>query len=41
MNCVVVGMVGYLNVGKLSMVNVIVASKKTGVSVTFGKTKYF
>ena len=38
---VVVGMVGYPNVGKSSTVNAIVASKKTGVSATPGKTKHF
>jgi large subunit GTPase 1 len=40
-NRVVVGMVGYPNVGKSSTVNAIVASKKTGVSATPGKTKHF
>ena len=38
---VVVGMVGYPNVGKSSTVNAIVAEKKTGVSATPGKTKHF
>ena len=38
---VVVGMVGYPNVGKSSTVNAIVASKKTAVSATPGKTKHF
>lgn len=38
---VVVGMVGYPNVGKSSTVNALVAKKKTGVSSTPGKTKHF
>jgi len=38
---VVVGMVGYPNVGKSSTVNALVAEKKTGVSATPGKTKHF
>ena len=38
---VVVGMVGYPNVGKSSTVNALVAAKKTGVSSTPGKTKHF
>ena len=38
---VVVGMVGYPNVGKSSTVNALVAKKKTGVSATPGKTKHF
>ena len=38
---VVVGMVGYPNVGKSSTVNALVAAKKTGVSATPGKTKHF
>lgn len=37
----VIGMVGYPNVGKSSTVNAIMASKKTGVSATPGKTKHF
>ena len=38
---VVVGMVGYPNVGKSSTVNALVAKKKTGVSATPGKTQHF
>jgi large subunit GTPase 1 len=38
---VVVGMVGYPNVGKSSTVNALVEKKKTGVSATPGKTKHF
>ena len=38
---VVVGMVGYPNVGKSSTINRIYGSKKTSVSSTPGKTKHF
>jgi large subunit GTPase 1 len=38
---VVVGMVGYPNVGKSSTINRIVGAKKTSVSATPGKTKHF
>ncbi|CAI5938968.1 unnamed protein product [Closterium sp. NIES-64] len=38
---VVVGFVGYPNVGKSSTINALVGSKKTGVTSTPGKTKHF
>ena len=38
---VTVGMVGYPNVGKSSVINVLIASKKVSVSATPGKTKHF
>ena len=38
---VVVGMVGYPNVGKSSTINCIYGKKKTSVSATPGKTKHF
>ncbi|KAI6203206.1 60S ribosomal protein L27 [Aphelenchoides besseyi] len=38
---VVVGMVGYPNVGKSSTINRIIGAKKTSVSATPGKTKHF
>jgi len=38
---VVVGMVGYPNVGKSSTINKIIGAKKTSVSATPGKTKHF
>ena len=34
-------MVGYPNVGKSSVINVLIASKKVSVSATPGKTKHF
>lgn len=37
----VVGMVGYPNVGKSSTINRILGMKKTSVSATPGKTKHF
>lgn len=37
----VVGMVGYPNVGKSSTINVLFGSKRVGVSSTPGKTKHF
>jgi len=37
----VIGMVGYPNVGKSSTINVIMGAKKVGVSSTPGKTKHF
>mmetsp|Transcript_16014 Transcript_16014/g.32199 ORF Transcript_16014/g.32199 Transcript_16014/m.32199 type:complete len:519 (-) Transcript_16014:2504-4060(-) len=37
----VVGLVGYPNVGKSSTLNVVMKSKKVGVSSTPGKTKHF
>merc|ERR1719361_1523754 len=36
-----VGMVGYPNVGKSSVINVLVQHKKVGVAATPGKTKHF
>jgi len=36
-----VGMVGYPNVGKSSVINVLVQQKKVGVAATPGKTKHF
>jgi len=36
-----VGMVGYPNVGKSSVINVLVEQKATGISSTPGKTKHF
>lgn len=38
---VVVGFVGYPNVGKSSTINALVGTKKTGVTSTPGKTKHF
>ena len=38
---VVVGLVGYPNVGKSSTLNALVGSKRTGVGPTPGKTKHF
>ncbi|XP_073022745.1 LOW QUALITY PROTEIN: GTPase LSG1-2-like [Primulina eburnea] len=38
---VVVGFVGYPNVGKSSTINALVGEKKTGVTSTWGKTKHF
>ncbi|XP_057856480.1 GTPase LSG1-1 [Cryptomeria japonica] len=38
---VVVGFVGYPNVGKSSTINALVGEKKTGVTSTPGKTKHF
>jgi large subunit GTPase 1 len=38
---VVVGFVGYPNVGKSSTINALVGQKKTGVTSTPGKTKHF
>nr|DAD48324.1 TPA_asm: hypothetical protein HUJ06_018261 [Nelumbo nucifera] len=38
---VVVGFVGYPNVGKSSTINALVGSKRTGVTSTPGKTKHF
>mmetsp|Transcript_2832 Transcript_2832/g.8648 ORF Transcript_2832/g.8648 Transcript_2832/m.8648 type:complete len:508 (-) Transcript_2832:1696-3219(-) len=38
---VVIGMVGYPNVGKSSTINAIIGSKKVSVSSTPGKTKHF
>lgn len=38
---VVVGFVGYPNVGKSSTINALVGGKKTGVTSTPGKTKHF
>lgn len=40
-NTIVVGMVGYPNVGKSSTINRIIGAKKTSVSATPGKTKHF
>lgn len=40
-NNLVVGMVGYPNVGKSSTINCLVGAKKTSVSATPGKTKHF
>lgn len=37
----VVGMVGYPNVGKSSTINKLVGSKKVSVSATPGKTRHF
>ena len=37
----VVGMVGYPNVGKSSTINALYGSKKTAVAPTPGKTKHF
>ena len=36
-----VGMVGYPNVGKSSVINVLVGHKKVGVASMPGKTKHF
>ncbi|XP_052204380.1 GTPase LSG1-2 [Diospyros lotus] len=38
---VIVGFVGYPNVGKSSTINALVAEKRTGVTSTPGKTKHF
>ncbi|ETO07194.1 GTPase [Reticulomyxa filosa] len=38
---IVVGMVGYPNVGKSSIINVLWGAKKVGVAATPGKTKHF
>ncbi|KAF7635255.1 CP-type G domain-containing protein [Meloidogyne graminicola] len=38
---VVIGMVGYPNVGKSSTINCLIGTKKTSVSSTPGKTKHF
>jgi len=38
---IVVGMIGYPNVGKSSIINVLWGSKKVGVGATPGKTKHF
>lgn len=38
---VMIGMVGYPNVGKSSTINCLVGAKKTSVSATPGKTKHF
>lgn len=40
-NSVVVGFVGYPNVGKSSTINALVGEKRTGVTSTPGKTKHF
>lgn len=40
-NNVVVGFVGYPNVGKSSTINALVGEKRTGVTSTPGKTKHF
>lgn len=40
-NRVMVGFVGYPNVGKSSTINALVGEKKTGVTSTPGKTKHF
>ncbi|TKY48698.1 GTPase LSG1-2 [Spatholobus suberectus] len=40
-NNVVVGFVGYPNVGKSSTINALVGKKRTGVTSTPGKTKHF
>ena len=40
-NNVVVGFVGYPNVGKSSTINALVGQKRTGVTSTPGKTKHF
>ena len=37
----VVGTVGYPNVGKSSVINVLVGTKKVGVAALPGKTKHF
>jgi len=37
----VIGTVGYPNVGKSSVINVLLASKKVGVASLPGKTKHF
>ncbi|CDP15565.1 unnamed protein product [Coffea canephora] len=39
--CVIVGFVGYPNVGKSSTINALVGEKRTGVTSTPGKTKHF
>jgi len=36
-----IGMVGYPNVGKSSVINVLCGSKKVGVAAQPGKTKHF
>ena len=36
-----IGMVGYPNVGKSSVINVLCGSKKVGVAAMPGKTKHF
>ena len=38
---ITVGMVGYPNVGKSSVINVLIQDKKVSVSATPGKTKHF
>ena len=38
---VTVGMVGYPNVGKSSVINVLCEEKKVGIGETPGKTKHF
>lgn len=38
---IVVGMVGYPNVGKSSTINRLIGAKKTNTSITPGKTKHF
>ena len=40
-NNVIVGFVGYPNVGKSSTINALVGKKRTGVTSTPGKTKHF
>lgn len=40
-NIVIVGFVGYPNVGKSSTINALVGEKRTGVTSTPGKTKHF
>jgi len=37
----VIGTVGYPNVGKSSVINVLLAAKKVGVASLPGKTKHF
>lgn len=39
--CVIVGFVGYPNVGKSSTISALVGEKRTGVTSTPGKTKHF
>ena len=41
LNSVIVGFVGYPNVGKSSTINALVGQKRTGVTSTPGKTKHF
>ena len=40
-NQVTIGMVGYPNVGKSSVINVLLKEKKVGVAAQPGKTKHF